>query len=53
MRACGCCTAWAKTSTPAGFWTIVHEVDDVGEIRAAAGVPADLGVATPARWPAT
>ena len=43
MRACGCCTAWAKHFEVAGFRTIIHEVDDVGEIRAAAGVPADLG----------
>ena len=43
MRACGCCAAWAKHFEAAGFRTIVHEVDDVGEIRAAAGVPADLG----------
>src|SRR3954454_24836487 len=43
MRACGCCAAWAKHFEAAGFRTIVHEVDDVAEIRAAAGVPADLG----------
>jgi hypothetical protein len=43
MRACGCCTAWAKHFETAGFRTIVHEVDDVAQIRAAAGVPADLG----------
>ena len=43
MRACGCCTAWARHVAAAGFRTIVHEVDDVAEIRAAAGVPADLG----------
>ena len=43
MRACGCCTAWAKHFEVAGFRTIIHEVDDVGAIRAAAGVPADLG----------
>jgi hypothetical protein len=42
MRACGCCAAWAKHFKAAGFRTIVHEVDDVAEIRAAAGVPADL-----------
>src|SRR3954452_257900 len=43
MRPCGCCTAWAKHFVAAGFRTTVHEVDDVAEIRAAAGVPADLG----------
>src|SRR5687767_13060477 len=43
MRACGCCKGWAKHFEAAGFATKVHEVDDVGIIRAAAGVPADLG----------
>ncbi len=43
MRACGCCTAWAKHFAAAGFRTIVHELDDVAEIRAKAGVPPDLG----------
>jgi hypothetical protein len=42
MRACGCCAGWAK-HFEAGFRTIVHEVDDVGPVRAAAGVPADPG----------
>jgi hypothetical protein len=43
MRACGCCAGWAKHFEAAGFATKVHEVDDVGAVRAAAGVPADLG----------
>jgi hypothetical protein len=43
MRACGCCQAWAEHFEAAGFRTIVHEVDDVAEVRAAVGVPADLG----------
>jgi len=43
MRACGCCTGWAKHFEKAGFGTKVHEVDDVGAVRAAVGVPADLG----------
>jgi hypothetical protein len=43
MRACGCCAGWAKHFEAAGFRTVVHEVDDVGDVRAAAGVPADLG----------
>ena len=43
MRACGCCEAWARHFEAAGFRTKVHEVDDVGAVRAAAGVPADLG----------
>src|SRR5688500_8650525 len=43
MRACGCCAGWAQRFEAAGFATKVHEVDDVGAVRAAAGVPADLG----------
>lgn len=43
MRSCGCCTAWARHLERAGFALTVHEVDDVGVARAAAGVPADLG----------
>src|SRR5215217_179758 len=42
-RGCGCCTAWAKHLEHAGFQTLVHEVDDIRAVRAAAGVPADLG----------
>lgn len=43
MRGCSCCAAWARRFEAAGFATTAHEVDDVGAIRAAAGVPADLG----------
>ena len=43
MRACPCCAGWAKHFEAAGFPTEIHEVDDVAAIRAAAGVPADLG----------
>lgn len=43
MRSCGCCTAWAKHLERAGFALTVREVDDVGPVRAAAGVPAGLG----------
>jgi hypothetical protein len=43
MRACGCCDAWARHFEAAGFRTKMHEVDDVGAVRAAAGMPADLG----------
>jgi hypothetical protein len=43
MRACGCCAAWAEHFEAAGFRTVAHEVGDVGTVRAAAGVPADLG----------
>ena len=42
-RGCGCCTAWAKHLERAGFAVRVTEVDDVASVRAAAGVPADLG----------
>ncbi len=41
-RGCGCCTAWARRFEAAGFATLVHEVDDLGPVRAGAGVPADL-----------
>jgi hypothetical protein len=43
MRACGCCAAWAKHFEAAGFRTVVHELDDLADVRTAAGVPADLG----------
>lgn len=43
MRACGCCAAWARHLGRAGFALTVHEVADVAPVRAAAGVPADLG----------
>jgi hypothetical protein len=43
MRACSCCAAWAQHFERAGFATTIHEVDDVGPIAAAAGVPTDLG----------
>ncbi len=42
-RACGCCSAWARLFEAAGFAVTIHEVDDVAEARAAAGVPPDLG----------
>jgi hypothetical protein len=43
MRGCVCCTAWARHFEAAGFGTTIHEVDDLGPVRAAAGVPEDLG----------
>jgi len=43
MRGCSCCAGWAERFEAAGFATKVQEVDDVGAVRAAAGVPADLG----------
>src|SRR5688572_524011 len=42
-RGCGCCAAWAKRFAEAGFATNIHEADDLAAIRAAAGVPRDLG----------
>src|SRR3712207_9396327 len=42
-RGCSCCSAWAKLLEQAGFAVTVHEVDDVAAVRAAAGVPNDLG----------
>lgn len=42
-RGCGCCTAWAKHLERAGFAVRVQEVGDIGAVRAAAGVPMDLG----------
>ena len=43
MRGCPCCAGWAERFEAAGFATNVQEVDDVGAVRAAAGVPTDLG----------
>jgi hypothetical protein len=43
MRSCPCCAGWAKHFEAAGFTTRIEEVDDVGAVRAEAGVPADLG----------
>jgi hypothetical protein len=43
MRGCACCVAWAERFTAAGFRAQLHELDDLDPVRAAAGVPADLG----------
>ncbi len=44
MRTCGCCNAWVRHLEAAGLvGAVVHEVDDLTPIRAAAGVPEDLG----------
>lgn len=43
MRGCACCAAWARHFEAAGFGTEIHELDDLVPIRAAAGVPDDLG----------
>src|SRR5690349_4738488 len=42
VRACGCCSSWARRFEQAGFAVTMHELDDVTPVRAAAGVPADL-----------
>jgi hypothetical protein len=42
-RRCGCCTSWARHLERAGFSVRVAEVDDIAAVRAAAGVPVDLG----------
>src|SRR4051812_47441388 len=41
-RGCACCTAWARLLDEAGFVVALHEVDDLGPARLAAGVPDDL-----------
>ena len=51
MRGCSCCAAWAKHFEAAGFDTAFHELDDLGPIRAEAGVPDDLGGCHTARVP--
>src|SRR6476659_6095664 len=43
MRGCTCCATWARHFEAAGFGTEIHELDDLVPIRAAAGVPDDLG----------
>ena len=43
MRGCACCVTWAEHFTAAGFQTRLHELNDLDPVRAAAGVPADLG----------
>jgi hypothetical protein len=42
-RGCGCCTAWVKRLTDAGFTASVTEVDDLPAVHRMFGVPEDLG----------
>lgn len=42
-RGCDCCSAWAEHVRAAGLVVTVHEVEDLATLRAAAGVPTDLG----------
>ena len=41
-RGCGCCTAWAQPFQTAGYLVTMHEVDDLGPVRAATDVPPEL-----------
>jgi len=40
---CGCCGKWIDYIKTAGFPVEVHDVDDVSEFAASAGVPSALG----------
>ena len=40
---CGCCTAWARHLSDAGFDVTSHDVTDLPERKQALGVPARLG----------
>jgi hypothetical protein len=37
--ACSCCDGWVRHMRQAGFEVTVHEVDDVGPLKATSGVP--------------
>lgn len=39
---CGCCAAWARYLTQAGFAVTTHDVSNMPERKQAAGVPAHL-----------
>ena len=39
---CGCCTKWVEHVKKAGFAVTVKDVPNVGEVKLANGVPADL-----------
>lgn len=39
---CGCCAAWARYLTQAGFTVTTHDVSDMPERKRAMGVPAQL-----------
>ena len=51
MRGCTCCAAWGQHFEAAGFAALYHELDDLAPIRAAAGVPDDLGGCHTAKVP--
>ena len=39
---CGCCKKWVEHLQQNGFKVVVHDMDDLSEIKAGAGVPAPL-----------
>ncbi|MBX4940747.1 DUF411 domain-containing protein [Rhizobium binae] len=39
---CGCCHAWAKAMTAAGYSVDIRDADDLAAVKARLGVPADL-----------
>lgn len=39
---CGCCGKWVRHMRDGGFSVVVHDVDDLGAVRARAGVPIAL-----------
>lgn len=39
---CGCCAAWAKHMTNAGFKVDIKEVEDLAQIKTKSGVPNEL-----------
>ena len=39
---CGCCTAWVQHMKDAGFKVEIKEVEDLGQVKRAAGIPEAL-----------
>lgn len=46
---CGCCKGWVKAMETAGFKVEVHDLDDLAQIKHAAGVPDELQACHTAR----
>ncbi|MDQ7990866.1 MAG: DUF411 domain-containing protein [Candidatus Dactylopiibacterium sp.] len=46
---CGCCHKWAEHMQKAGFTVKMHDVEDVGAVRAKYGMPDALGACHTAR----
>ena len=40
---CGCCAKWVDHMRAQGFVVKVHDVDDIGSVKAKFGVPRELG----------